>query len=229
MKSQLRMGGFWLLLAAICLCPAQRLWAQTANVTASPSSSNNELRLAGANTGCGYSTEEVTPAPSRPRQKSDQPEGRFRQPSLLLISGHNGKESDEDSDRAAIVGLWKIKFVSKGSTGIPDGAVIDEGYATWHSDGTEIMNSGRPPITSNFCMGVWKHTRGGTFKLNHFALSWNSDGTIFIGPANIREEVVLDQSENNYSGTFTIDQFDNNEHILAHISGTVTAQRITAD
>jgi hypothetical protein len=147
----------------------------------------------------------------------------------MLISSHNGKESDEDSDRAPIVGLWKIKFVSKGTTGIPDGAVIDDGYATWHSDGTEIMNSGRPPITGNFCMGVWRRTRAGTYKLNHFALSWTPDGASLIGPANIREEVALDLSGNSYTGTFTIDQFDDNDHVLVHISGTVTAQRITAD
>jgi hypothetical protein len=168
-------------------------------------------------------------APGRVQQKSNQAEGRIRQPSLLLISSHHDENSEEDSDRAAIVGLWKFKFVSKGSSGIPDGAVIDEGYATWHRDGTEIMNSGRPPITSSFCMGVWKQTRGGAYKLNHFALSWNSDRRIFIGPTNIREEVVLDRCESSYTGTFTIDQFDTNEHVLAHVSGTFTAQRITAD
>lgn len=229
MKSKFRMAGFWLVLGTVCLCPAQRLWAQSANVLASASGSNNQPGLTGASIGCGYSMGEAPTAPSRPQQKSDQAEGRFRQPSLLLISGHNDENSDEDSDRDAIVGLWKVKFVSEGSSGIPDGTVIDDGYATWHRDGTEIMNSGRPPITGNFCMGVWKQTRRGTYKLNHFALSWNTDGTILIGPANIREEVVLDRSENNYVGTFTIDQFDNNEHIVAHISGTVTAQRITAD
>jgi hypothetical protein len=228
-KSKLRIGSFWLVLGTICLCPTQRLWAQSAGVPTAASGSNHQPGLTGGSTGCGYSMGEAPSAPSRPRQKSDQAAGRFRQPSLLLISGHNGIDSDEDSDRAGIVGLWKFKFVSKGSSGIPDGAVIDEGYVTWHRDGTEIMNSGRPPITSSFCMGVWKQTKGGTYRLNHFALSWNSDGTIFIGPANIREEVVLDRSGNNYSGTFTIDQFDTNEHVVAHISGTVTAQRITAE
>jgi hypothetical protein len=229
MKSKFRMGGFWLVLGTICLCSAPRLWAQSANVPASASGSNQQPGLTGASAGCGYSIGEAPTAPSRPQQKSDQAEGMSRRPALLLISGHNDQHSDDDSDRGAIVGLWKFKFVSKGSSGIPDGTVIDDGYVTWHSDGTEIMNSGRPPITSNFCMGVWQQTKGGTYKLNHFALSWNSDGTIFIGPANIREEVVLDRSGNNYTGIFTIDQFDTNEHVVAHISGTVTAQRITAD
>ena len=131
--------------------------------------------------------------------------------------------SDHDSASAGIVGLWKVKFVA------PDGTVIDEGYATWHSDGTEIMNSGRPPITGNFCMGVWRSTRRSTYRLNHFGLSWDPTGTNLIGPANIREEVVLARSGNSYAGTFTIDQFDVDGNVLAHIAGQVTATRITAD
>ena len=68
-----------------------------------------------------------------------------------------------------------------------------------------------------------------TYKLNHFALSWDPTGTNLIGPANIREEVVLGRSGNSYAGTFTIDQFDTDGNVLAHIAGRVTATRITAD
>jgi hypothetical protein len=135
---------------------------------------------------------------------------------------------DDDRD-AAIVGMWKVQFVSEGTTGIPDGTVIDSAYAQWHSDGTEIMNSGRPPITSSFCLGVWKKTGESTYKLNHFALSWDPTGTVFVGPANIRENVTLDDNGNSFSGTFTIDQFDTNGNTLAHIAGKITAQRVTPD
>ncbi|HET7131791.1 MAG TPA: hypothetical protein VFJ95_06060, partial [Gammaproteobacteria bacterium] len=86
----------------------------------------------------------------------------------------------------SIVGLWKIQFLSKHNAGIPDGTVLDDGYATWHADGTELMNSSRPPVTSSFCMGVWKKTGRSTFQLNHIALSWDPTGTTFVGPANIR-------------------------------------------
>ena len=55
-----------------------------------------------------------------------------------------------------IVGFWKVKFISEGNSGIPDGTVIDNGFAQWHSDGTEILNSSRPPATSSFCLGVWQ-------------------------------------------------------------------------
>jgi hypothetical protein len=57
---------------------------------------------------------------------------------------------------AAIVGFWHVTFISKGTGFIPDGTVVDMGFSQWHSDGTEILNSSRPPATSNFCLGVWK-------------------------------------------------------------------------
>ncbi len=135
----------------------------------------------------------------------------------------------EDDNDAAIVGMWKVQFVSEGTNGIPDGTMIDSAYAQWHSDGTEIMNSGRPPITSSFCLGVWKKTGESTYKLNHFALSWDPSGTVFVGPANIRENVTLNAQGNSFSGTFTIDQFDTNGNTLAHIVGKINAQRVTAD
>src|SRR5580658_6092083 len=91
-----------------------------------------------------------------------------------------------------IVGMWKLTFVSRGTTGIPDGTVIDVGYATWHDDGTEIMNSGRAPITGNFCMGVWTQTGDYTYTLNHFGLAWDPTGAAFLGPSNIKESVTLD-------------------------------------
>ena len=192
-------------------------WCSTASAQGPSAKSPSRLIEAG----CGYSPSEAPTAPARPQQKSSEAQGKFRHASLVLVSSH-GRDWDDDSDHAGIVGLWKVKFVSNGAT-------IDEGYATWHSDGTEIMNSGRPPITGSFCMGVWKKTGPSSYKLNHFALSWDPTGKTLIGPTNIREEVVLGSNENSYSGTFTIDQYDTDGHLLAHISGLVSAQRITAD
>jgi hypothetical protein len=77
--------------------------------------------------------------------------------------------------------------------------------------------------------GRWKKTGRSSYRLNHFALSWDPTGTTLTGPANIREEIVLDNRENSYSGTFTIDQYDTEGHLVVHISGVVSGQRITAD
>jgi hypothetical protein len=134
---------------------------------------------------------------------------------------------DERND--SIVGLWQVVFVSKGNPGIPDDAVLDSGYATWHSDGTEIMNSSKPPKTGSFCMGVWKKTGRATYHLNHVALSWDPTGSTFVGPANIREEVTVDAGGTTYTGTFTIDQYDPAGTLLVHVTGDIVAYRITAD
>ena len=135
-----------------------------------------------------------------------------------------------DSDAAAspsIVGLWKFAFVAKGNKGIPDGAPIDAGFVTWHADGTELMNSGRAPVTQSFCSGVYDSYGPGKYELNHWALSWDNTGTVFVGPANIREKVVL-ANANKYGGTFSITQYaTDGKTVLAEVLGTVTATRIT--
>ncbi len=132
-------------------------------------------------------------------------------------------------DVAPIVGLWHVKFISKGSSGIPDGAEVDYGYSTWHSDGTELLNSGhQPPKSSNFCQGVWKQVGRDTYKLNHFAISWDPSGSYLVGPANIKEEVTL-SDRSHYKGVFTLDQYDEKGTVLQHIQGIITGVRIEVD
>ena len=126
-----------------------------------------------------------------------------------------------------IVGLWHVKYVSEGSQGIPDGTVIDAGYEQWHSDGTEILNSGgHAPITSNFCLGVWEKVEQSRYKLNHLAIAWNATGDQLIGPATIHEEVTVDPDHDHFSGTFTNDLYDESGNNLAHAVGNVTGVRI---
>jgi hypothetical protein len=83
-------------------------------------------------------------------------------------------------------------------------------------------------VTGNFCLGVWQKSGRSSYKLNHFGLGWDANGD-FIGPARIAEEVTVDRSGNHYEGTFTIDQYDPSGKLLAHVTGHVTATRITVD
>ena len=72
------------------------------------------------------------------------------------------------SGPASIVGLWHVIFVSGGQ-------LFDEGFDAWHSDGTEILNDTAPPQPANgagtVCLGVFKKTGPGTYKLKHPFLS----------------------------------------------------------
>lgn len=129
-----------------------------------------------------------------------------------------------------ITGLWQFTFTSKNNPGIPDGTQLDAGFVTWHADGTELMNSGRAPQTGSFCMGVFRHTSVYGYKLNHYALSWDPTGTVFVGPTNIREQLKLDRSGNAYTGSVAITQFAaDGTTVLAHINGNVSAHRLTPD
>jgi hypothetical protein len=136
---------------------------------------------------------------------------------------------------AGIVGLWNVTFTAEDNPGgPPDGTIIDAGYATWHADGTELMNSGRPPTTGNFCMGVWKRSGPRAYELNHVALGWHADPgdpnlSVFDGPVSIHETVKLDPSGNAYAGDFTIDQYDQSGNVVAHVNGRIDATRITVD
>jgi hypothetical protein len=154
----------------------------------------------------------------------------FRPASLLMISEH-------DSDDVSIVGFWKVAFTSKGNEpNIPDGTPIDSAYVQWHSDGTEIMNSGRPPQNGDICLGVWERTGKSKYKLNHFANGNVIDPTNPTvigppgGPTQIVEDIILSRDGNHYVGMFTLDAYDtpaNGNKLLAHIIGVITATRIT--
>ena len=146
--------------------------------------------------------------------------------SLLLTS----------SDADAIVGMWHVKFTAQGNqAGPPDGTPIDNALVTWHSDGTEIMNSGRPPQDGQFCMGVWKRTGPLKYKVNHIAWAGNDAANAPTGignpagPARIVEEVTLSPDGNQYAGTFTLDAYDTSGNVVAHIVGILAGTRISVD
>src|SRR3977135_1763647 len=155
---------------------------------------------------------------------------QFGSASLLFVSDHHG---DDDS----IVGFWKVTFTAEGNTeGLPDDTPIDSGYVQWHSDGTEIMNSGRPPQNGDICLGVWERTGRSRYKLNHFANGNVIDPTNPTvigppgGPTQIVEDIILSRDGNHYVGMFTLDAYDtpaNGNKLLAHIIGVITATRIT--
>jgi hypothetical protein len=167
-----------------------------------------------ASAGCGGIGQ---PLPSHISWHSQVGNAQLAPASLLMVS----------DGEAGIVGFWHVKFVSKGSEGIPDGTEIDAGYSQWHSDGTEIMNSGgRSPITGSFCLGVWEQVGADTYKLNHFGASWNAAGTELVGPGRIQEEVTLASDKKSFSGTFMINQYSESGTLLAHVQGMVTGTRI---
>lgn len=144
------------------------------------------------------------------------------------------KAAQRGSANASMVGLWKVQLISLGNAThnppIPDGALIDFGYSEWHSDGTEILNSGgHSPATGNFCLGVWGQTGYLTFELNHFPIGYNPATGVLTNFINLREQDTLSPSGDSYTGTFTLDVFDTYGNHVDHLAGTVVATRITVD
>jgi len=146
-------------------------------------------------------------------------------------------QDDGDGDALRIVGFWHVKFTSKDSGGgIPDGAEVDAGYSQWHSDGTELMNSGsHAPITGNFCMGVWTMVGPRKYQLNHFAIAWDDTGSSLVGPVRIQELITLAPNGQSFSGTFAIDPYVEsptpNEPLTPtiHIQGNIAGSRINVN
>jgi hypothetical protein len=138
--------------------------------------------------------------------------------------------------------MWHVVFTANTSNGqtLDTPMVVDNALVVWHSDGTEIMNSGRPPQDGDFCMGVWKKTGESNYVLNHFAWGANyyapgtANGVVGdpVGPVNYQEKVALSPDGNSYSGTFTLNAYSSNDStafIVQTFTGTITATRITTN
>lgn len=143
-------------------------------------------------------------------------------------------EVDEREQRASIVGMWHVTFTAEGNTPAPpDNTPIDNAIVVWHSDGTEIMNSGRPAQDGDFCLGVWEEVGRCKYKLNHFAWAGNdttnAPGGIGnpAGPTHITEQVTVSEDGKQYSGTFTLDAYDSSFNLTTHIVGVIKGTRIT--
>lgn len=188
-----------------------------------------------ARAGCG-----VAPATSKPNAPSPAMQASPMLHSAYYEAGAEGRfllTSDDWGwrDEARIVGMWRFELVTPG----PDGKaiVVDDGYAQWHSDGTEIQNTGmHAPITSNFCLGVWQQVGRETYKLNHFPLAWSANGQSPANAIQLTETVKL-TDDDHMTGTFTLkvypwtttDSLDVGGPAVATVTGTLTATRVTID
>src|SRR5215831_3559534 len=149
-----------------------------------------------------------------------QRKGEFEPGSLLLVA-------DRDDSVDGIVGFWRVTYLSKGNSGIPDGTPIVEGLQQWHSDGTEFhYDTQSPAARGNFCLGIWKKIRS-HYALNHFFQTWDPTNNSLQVRGQIREEIEVDRSGDEHFGTFTIDAYDPAGNPVFHAQGMVHATRIT--
>ena len=130
-----------------------------------------------------------------------------------------------DQGSASIIGLWDAQFFSQG-------ALFDEGYDQFHSDGTEIMNDIPNPASGNVCLGIFVPSGPRNYLLHH--VFWNFDNTGTIAGRGVWDSTLtMDKSGNSYTGTWIIKNYDLNGNLitsgpLAPVSGTLQAARISA-
>jgi hypothetical protein len=187
--------------------------------------------VSNASAQCGFSTVSHG-APASWRQLDSSP----GKPHLVPASYPLGFAKVSDAEEEPIVGMWHVTFTARGnSAGPPDNTPIDNALVVWHSDNTEIMNSGRPPQDGDFCMGVWEKVGRSSYKLNHFA--WGGYDTTNApsgignpsGPTHFTEEVIVSADGRHYTGTFTLDAYDTSGNMTTHIIGVIAGTRITVD
>ncbi len=122
---------------------------------------------------------------------------------------------------APIVGTWSVTFTDN------TGKVSDFGYQSWHSDGTEILNSGgRSPASGNFCLGAWKPAANNGYLLSHWALSYDPGTGKLNAKVSIREYVMVDAGGLTFSGSYTQDVFDPSGTKLVHLGGAIKGERV---
>ena len=134
----------------------------------------------------------------------------------------------------SLVGMWSFQFISQGNTTrtppIADGTQLNFGYTQFHSDQTEILNAGaRSPAQQNFCLGVWQDTGDSTYQVNHFALNYDPASGALLGRIIVIEKITVSPGGTALSGTFVETVFDTKGNQTDHLTGQVTAQRITVD
>jgi hypothetical protein len=165
-----------------------------------------------------------------------QPMQNTHDPAALVTSASLARELSNaaTAKSPSIVGMWSFQLISMGNTtrnpSIPDGAQINFGYTQYHSDETEILNAGaRSPAQQNFCLGVWQKTGNSTYQANHFSLNYDAATGTLLGRILLIEKITVSPGGTALSGTFDNTVFDTKGNKTDHVTGQITAQRITVD
>jgi hypothetical protein len=81
-------------------------------------------------------------------------------------------------------------------------------------------------MSGDVCLGEWVKTGTRTYQLNHFGISYDPTGQDLVGPARIKQTLTISANGQMTSGTFSIDQFDEDNNLLAHVQGKVIGTRV---
>lgn len=164
--------------------------------------------LAPAGSACGKDPRWAGPVASLPNLPN---------PTLFSLSA-----GLQDDSEPLIPGLWKTVFAS-------GGVVVNVGFDTFHSDGTEFaLDGGFPPAQGNVCPGVWQKIAPRTYITVHPAFNYDAAGINIISIFIERVHVTIGPDGNSFAGTFTWGNYDSKGNLLpGSVVGTLTGTRIS--
>jgi hypothetical protein len=161
---------------------------------------------------CGSSVQRLPPSVSSALQ--------LPPPQELASDGVAADERRRDKG-PSMTGLWKTVFVA-------DGAVVNIGFNTWHSDGTEWALDGGPPAAGIVCPGVWERIGHRGYRTVHPAFNYDASNTHVVGIFIERLNVTISRDGNSYEGDFNWDSYDLQGNLLSgsSVAGRITGTRI---
>lgn len=168
----------------------------------------------GAGAACGSSVQQLSPSVFSAVQ--------LPPPLQEATSDGVAGEEPQRGGGPSMTGLWKTVFVA-------GGAVVNLGFNTWHSDGTEWALDGTfPPAGGNVCPGVWERIGRRSYLTVHPAFNYDASNTHVVGIFIERLRVTISRDGTSYQGDFTWDSYDLQGNLLSDLSvaGRVMGTRI---
>ena len=154
-------------------------------------------------------------------------------------SGAARQQAEDFGLPISIVGLWHVNFTAEAESGAPifppAPFAFGESLKTWHADGTEFENAFKPPAGGNICYGVWKDLGGGSVKLHHFGLIFDSTTGDLTNIFTLDEKDTVARNNQTYSGTFDFKVWPSSFAAvgvgtpIAEVTGTIVATRVNVD
>jgi hypothetical protein len=169
--------------------------------------------LPGAAAACGSSVQRLPPSVSSALQ--------LPSPLQEPASDDVAAEEPERGEGPSMTGLWKTVFVV-------DGAVVNLGFNTWHSHGTEwALDGGFAPAVGNVCPEVWKRVGHRSYRTVHPAFNYDASNTHVVSIFIERLKITISRDGNSYQGHFTWDSYDFQGNLLpGSVAGRITGTRI---
>jgi hypothetical protein len=171
----------------------------------------------GAVAACGSSGLRVSPSVSSALQLSPP----LQEPASDGVAAGEPQREREPS----MTGLWKTVLVA-------GGAVVNVGFNTWRSDGTEwALDGGVLPAGGNVCPGVWERIGHRSYRTVHPAFNYDASNTHVVGIFIERLKITISPDGNSYQGDFTWDSYDLQGNLLSDssVAGKVMGTRIQVD